>query len=45
MQEDFQFTLHAQDGAARCGTISMPRGEIRTPTFMPVGTAFTFNVL
>ncbi|MCA0404998.1 MAG: tRNA guanosine(34) transglycosylase Tgt [Proteobacteria bacterium] len=45
MTPDFQFTLHAQDGAARCGTIAMPRGEIRTPTFMPVGTAGTVKGL
>lgn len=42
---DFTFTLHAQDGAARQGSIVMPRGEIRTPTFMPVGTAGTVKGL
>jgi queuine tRNA-ribosyltransferase len=45
MTLDFSFTLHAQDGAARAGTIAMPRGEIRTPTFMPVGTAGTVKGL
>lgn len=35
----FSFTLHATDGAARTGTIRTPRGDIRTPAFMPVGTA------
>ncbi|MBV2360589.1 tRNA guanosine(34) transglycosylase Tgt [Thalassococcus sp. CAU 1522] len=35
------FTLHARDGTARCGVITTPRGEIRTPAFMPVGTAAT----
>ncbi|MBO9464487.1 tRNA guanosine(34) transglycosylase Tgt [Tropicibacter sp. R15_0] len=35
------FTLHAQDGQARTGVVSTPRGEIRTPAFMPVGTAAT----
>ena len=42
---DFTFTLHATDGAARQGTITMPRGEIRTPAFMPVGTAGTVKGL
>ncbi|MGQ0564242.1 MAG: tRNA guanosine(34) transglycosylase Tgt [Gemmobacter sp.] len=37
----FSFTLHATDGAARTGTITTPRGLIRTPAFMPVGTAAT----
>jgi len=38
---DFSFHLHARDGAARTGEIRMPRGTIRTPAFMPVGTAAT----
>jgi queuine tRNA-ribosyltransferase len=33
------FRLLATNGEARLGTISTPRGEIRTPAFMPVGTA------
>jgi len=37
----FAFSIHATDGAARTGTIAMRRGEIRTPAFMPVGTAAT----
>ncbi|MGH6781873.1 MAG: tRNA guanosine(34) transglycosylase Tgt, partial [Sphingomonadaceae bacterium] len=37
----FQFSVSASDGAARTGTISMRRGDIRTPAFMPVGTAGT----
>ncbi|MFM6931983.1 MAG: tRNA guanosine(34) transglycosylase Tgt [Novosphingobium sp.] len=37
----FSFTIHATDGKARTGTIQMQRGEIRTPAFMPVGTAAT----
>jgi len=37
----FSFQIHATDGAARTGTIAMRRGEIRTPAFMPVGTAAT----
>jgi queuine tRNA-ribosyltransferase len=38
---DFSFHLLGQDGAARTGEIRMPRGVIRTPAFMPVGTAAT----
>ena len=41
----FQFTIHAVDGAARAGTIAMARGEIRTPAFMPVGTAATVKAM
>ncbi len=39
------FTLHGRDGAARTGVISTPRGEIRTPAFMPVGTAATVKAM
>ncbi|MBU6298789.1 MAG: tRNA guanosine(34) transglycosylase Tgt [Alphaproteobacteria bacterium] len=35
----FRFELLAQDGAARAGVVRTPRGDIRTPAFMPVGTA------
>ncbi|MBS0124314.1 tRNA guanosine(34) transglycosylase Tgt [Thetidibacter halocola] len=35
------FQMAARDGTARTGVISTPRGEIRTPAFMPVGTAAT----
>jgi tRNA-guanine transglycosylase (EC 2.4.2.29) len=41
----FPFTLHATDGQARTGVLSTPRGEIRTPAFMPVGTAGTVKGL
>jgi len=41
----FQFDIHATDGAARTGTIAMQRGEIRTPAFMPVGTAATVKAM
>ncbi|HEY0131407.1 MAG TPA: tRNA guanosine(34) transglycosylase Tgt [Allosphingosinicella sp.] len=41
----FAFTISAIDGAARTGTISMRRGEIRTPAFMPVGTAATVKAM
>jgi len=39
------FTKHAQDGKARSGVIQTPRGEIRTPAFMPVGTAATVKAM
>ena len=38
---EFTFHVAARDGAARTGAITMPRGTIRTPAFMPVGTAAT----
>ena len=41
----FSFALQATDGAARCGVITTPRGEIRTPAFMPVGTAGTVKAM
>ncbi|MBT0956392.1 tRNA guanosine(34) transglycosylase Tgt [Alphaproteobacteria bacterium KMM 3653] len=41
----FSYTLSARDGAARTGVISTPRGEIRTPAFMPVGTAATVKAM
>jgi queuine tRNA-ribosyltransferase len=41
----FSFDLRATDGKARCGVISTPRGEIRTPAFMPVGTAATVKAM
>ena len=42
---DFGFEVLARDGAARRGVIRMPRGEIRTPAFMPVGTAATVKAI
>src|SRR6478735_6508552 len=45
MNPRFQFTIHATDGRARLGTIAMRRGEIRTPAFMPVGTAATVKAM
>ena len=45
MSDRFSFSLHASDGAARSGTIHTPRGEIRTPAFMPVGTAATVKAM
>ena len=41
----FAFTIHATDGKARTGMIRMRRGEIRTPAFMPVGTAATVKAM
>jgi queuine tRNA-ribosyltransferase len=41
----FAFSVHATDGRARTGAIGMRRGEIRTPAFMPVGTAATVKAM
>ena len=41
----FSFDLQATDGRARTGVISTPRGDIRTPAFMPVGTAGTVKAM
>jgi queuine tRNA-ribosyltransferase len=41
----FTFSIQATDGRARLGTIAMQRGEIRTPAFMPVGTAATVKAV
>jgi queuine tRNA-ribosyltransferase len=43
--DDFKFTLLKSDGKARRGQITMPRGTVRTPAFMPVGTAGTVKAL
>src|SRR3546814_5874457 len=45
MTDRFAFRLAATDGAARTGVIRMMRGEIRTPAFMPVGTAATVKAM
>ena len=45
MERRFAFDIHARDGKARRGTIRTPRGEIRTPSFMPVGTAATVKAM
>ena len=45
MTETFQFTLKKTDGKARLGEVSMPRGTIRTPAFMPVGTVGTVKAM
>ena len=41
----FSFTIAATDGKARTGAITMRRGTIRTPAFMPVGTAATVKAM
>ena len=41
----FSFSISATDGLARTGVIAMQRGEIRTPAFMPVGTAATVKAM
>ena len=45
MSKAFSFSVAATDGPARTGTIATPRGEIRTPAFMPVGTAATVKAM
>lgn len=41
----FRFDISARDGRARAGVITTPRGDIRTPAFMPVGTAATVKAM
>jgi len=43
--DEFSFALKARDGAARTGAITTPRGIVRTPTFMPVGTGATVKAM
>jgi queuine tRNA-ribosyltransferase len=45
MTSEFSFRLLATDGKARRGEISMPRGIVRTPAFMPVGTGGTVKAM
>lgn len=45
MSKQFSFDLNATDGRARSGVIHTPRGDIRTPAFMPVGTAATVKAM
>jgi queuine tRNA-ribosyltransferase len=45
LSESFSFSLLTTDGAARRGEIFTPRGAIRTPVFMPVGTAATVKAM
>lgn len=41
----FAFDISATDGRARTGVLKTPRGDIRTPAFMPVGTAATVKAM
>src|SRR5271165_6761771 len=41
----FQFDIQATDGRARTGVLHTPRGDVRTPAFMPVGTAGAVKAL
>ncbi len=45
MPEKFSFEITARDGRARTGVIHTTHGEIRTPAFMPVGTAGTVKAM
>jgi queuine tRNA-ribosyltransferase len=45
MSGRFSFTLLGTDGGARLGEIATSRGLIRTPAFMPVGTAATVKAV
>jgi queuine tRNA-ribosyltransferase len=42
---NFSYRLIATDGGARLGEITTPHGVIRTPAFMPVGTAATVKAV
>ena len=41
----FSFKINNKDGNARTGVVSTAHGEIRTPAFMPVGTAATVKAM
>ena len=45
MTEVFRFEVTNRDQDARAGLITTPRGAIRTPAFMPVGTAATVKAM
>src|SRR6185312_11749334 len=45
MTNEFSFKVLATDGRSRRGEISKPRGKIRTPAFMPVGTGGTVKTM
>jgi queuine tRNA-ribosyltransferase len=47
MSENKIFTLCCQDSSceARTGTLTLPRGKVQTPVFMPVGTNGTVKAL
>jgi len=41
----FGWVAEARDGAARAGTLHTAHGAVKTPTFMPVGTAGTVKAM
>lgn len=45
MTQMFEFQLNQTDGKARTGVVKTPKGDIRTPAFMPVGTAATVKAM
>lgn len=45
MSDRFSFAVTARDGTARAGAIATPRGIVRTPAFMPVGTGATVKAM
>ncbi len=45
MTPNVAFRIDATDGAARTGAMTLPRGTVRTPAFMPVGTAGTVKAM
>ena len=45
MTGEVSFSVSAVDAAARVGAIATPRGPVRTPAFMPVGTAATVKAM
>ena len=45
LMKKFNFKIFSQDGSARVGQISTPKGKISTPAFMPVGTAGTVKAM
>jgi len=45
MASQIKFTLEATDGKARKGLLETPKGAVRTPAFMPVGTAATVKAM
>ncbi len=44
-REGFSFEVVATKGKARAGILKTPRGEIKTPVFMPVGTLGTVKAM
>ena len=45
VEKPFAFEIEARDDVARTGRVITPRGDIRTPAFMPVGTAATVKAM